>query len=197
MPRHSQAARSEKMRRIIEVAVQCFAEAGYDAVSMDEIASRCGVSKPLLYRYFSSKAEIYERALELHSGRFLEALDLVEADGRGSADQALLLLDAFADFADRNDAVYELLFESESLFIPAFMDLMHDFTTLLRARIVTGFPAMFGRTLTGSAQAAEVEIILGSTINIARRLSRAQGEADREMLRALHLSLVGAATDRG
>ena len=47
--------RAERERQMIEVAESVFAERGYAAASMDEIAERVGVSKPMLYEYFHSK----------------------------------------------------------------------------------------------------------------------------------------------
>ncbi|WP_236789459.1 TetR/AcrR family transcriptional regulator [Amycolatopsis sp. GM8] len=47
--------RAERERQMIEVAESVFAERGYTAASMDEIAERVGVSKPMLYEYFHSK----------------------------------------------------------------------------------------------------------------------------------------------
>lgn len=40
---------------MIEIAEAVFAERGYSAASMDDIAERVGVSKPMLYEYFNSK----------------------------------------------------------------------------------------------------------------------------------------------
>jgi AcrR family transcriptional regulator len=43
------------MRQMIDTAESVFAERGYAAASMDDIAERVGVSKPMLYEYFNSK----------------------------------------------------------------------------------------------------------------------------------------------
>lgn len=40
---------------MLEVAEEVFAERGYQDASMDEIARRVGVTKPMLYAYFGSK----------------------------------------------------------------------------------------------------------------------------------------------
>ncbi|MGH3994271.1 MAG: TetR/AcrR family transcriptional regulator, partial [Pseudonocardiaceae bacterium] len=48
-------ARADRERQMLEVAEELFAERGYQAASMDEIAERVGVSKPMLYAYFGSK----------------------------------------------------------------------------------------------------------------------------------------------
>jgi AcrR family transcriptional regulator len=47
--------RADRERQMMSVAEQVFAERGYVAASMDEIAERVGVSKPMLYEYFGSK----------------------------------------------------------------------------------------------------------------------------------------------
>jgi AcrR family transcriptional regulator len=47
--------RAERERQMLSVAQEVFAERGYLASSMDEIAERVGVSKPMLYEYFGSK----------------------------------------------------------------------------------------------------------------------------------------------
>jgi len=48
-------ARADRERQMLEVAEEVFATRGYRAASMDEIAERVGVSKPMLYAYFGSK----------------------------------------------------------------------------------------------------------------------------------------------
>ena len=54
-PRRRRMPRPERERQMLDVAEQVFGERGYRATSMDEIAERCGVSKPMLYEYFGSK----------------------------------------------------------------------------------------------------------------------------------------------
>lgn len=44
---------------IVAAAAGLFAACGYRAASMDEIACRAGISKPVLYKSFSSKLELY------------------------------------------------------------------------------------------------------------------------------------------
>src|SRR5205823_9229599 len=51
--------RPARERLILNVAGQVFAGVGYHSASMDEIAERAGVSKPMLYAYFGSKEGLY------------------------------------------------------------------------------------------------------------------------------------------
>lgn len=47
--------RAEREAQILTVAEQVFAELGYQSTTMDVIAERVGVTKPLIYDYFGSK----------------------------------------------------------------------------------------------------------------------------------------------
>jgi AcrR family transcriptional regulator len=47
--------RAERERQMIDIAEAVFAERGFSAASMDDIAELVGVSKPMLYEYFNSK----------------------------------------------------------------------------------------------------------------------------------------------
>jgi len=49
---------------IERAALELFAERGYAAASMDELARRSGVSAPVLYDHFDSKLDLHGRLLE-------------------------------------------------------------------------------------------------------------------------------------
>jgi AcrR family transcriptional regulator len=56
-----------KRREVIETAAtELFAERGYHATSIDEIARRSGVTPPVVYDHFESKQDLYRRLLERH-----------------------------------------------------------------------------------------------------------------------------------
>lgn len=54
-PPRKRMPRAERERQMLTVAERIFAARGFLATSMDEIAERVGVSKPMLYEYFGSK----------------------------------------------------------------------------------------------------------------------------------------------
>jgi AcrR family transcriptional regulator len=56
--------RQQRVEQILDAAVSVFAERGFHAASMDEIAARAGVSKPILYTHFESKDGLYEAILQ-------------------------------------------------------------------------------------------------------------------------------------
>ena len=62
---------------ILETALNLFYTRGYDAVGVQEIAERSGVTKPTLYYYFKSKYGLLEQLLKSRSEGF--AAELKEA----------------------------------------------------------------------------------------------------------------------
>lgn len=53
-----EAEKALRMQRAMETAFRLFAEKGIDPVTMPEIADASGVTRPSLYRYFSTKPEL-------------------------------------------------------------------------------------------------------------------------------------------
>jgi AcrR family transcriptional regulator len=53
-----------RRRRILDAAVTAFADRGYDAASVKQIASAAGITKPVLYDHFASKRRLFEEAIE-------------------------------------------------------------------------------------------------------------------------------------
>lgn len=45
--------------KIIEVAIECFGEFGYEGTSMRLIAEKSGISKPAIYYYFPDKEKLF------------------------------------------------------------------------------------------------------------------------------------------
>jgi AcrR family transcriptional regulator len=56
--------RAERSQQMVSVASGVFAERGFTDVSMDEIAARVGVTKPMLYSYFGSKEGLFAACAE-------------------------------------------------------------------------------------------------------------------------------------
>lgn len=64
--------RQVRRERMLDAATLVFAEKGFEAAAMDDIAFAAGMTKPTLYRYFSSKESLFEAV-------FVNALDLLVA----------------------------------------------------------------------------------------------------------------------
>ena len=60
----------EDKREIIEKALERFAERGYDAVSVGEIAAAVGIKAPSLYNHYKNKQAIFEAIVEDTAARY-------------------------------------------------------------------------------------------------------------------------------
>ncbi|GAA0214336.1 TetR/AcrR family transcriptional regulator [Corynebacterium riegelii] len=67
---------------MIGVGRQAFAERGFDGISMEEIAARAGVSKPVVYEHFGSKVGLYQEVVRLEMARLEEAITSSIQSGR-------------------------------------------------------------------------------------------------------------------
>lgn len=53
-----------RRRQIIEKATEAFSKLGYEKTTIVSLARACGITEPALYRYFSSKQELFVEVLE-------------------------------------------------------------------------------------------------------------------------------------
>jgi AcrR family transcriptional regulator len=67
---HGRVPRAVREQQVLRIAEALFAERGYRGASMDELASRAGVSKPVVYDLVGSKESLYLRCVE-RAGRTL------------------------------------------------------------------------------------------------------------------------------
>ncbi|MBV9195795.1 MAG: TetR family transcriptional regulator [Solirubrobacterales bacterium] len=66
--------------RLIKAAIELFAERGYDATTVTEIAERAGLTKRTFFRYFSDKREVLFYGSEELERIWLEALTATPTD---------------------------------------------------------------------------------------------------------------------
>lgn len=67
MPRsqkQNEKIRNQKKQLIMDAALELFAENGFHATSMSQVAKKAGVSKGLAYNYFESKQEILDEIIK-------------------------------------------------------------------------------------------------------------------------------------
>ena len=99
------------MAQTLEVARTLFAERGYTASTMDEVAAAVGVTKPLLYNYFGNKESLYIACME-RAGDALSATIAAAVAETGSPEEALRAGgQAFFSFLDSDRAAWEVLFD--------------------------------------------------------------------------------------
>jgi AcrR family transcriptional regulator len=187
--------RDARRAQVLVVARELFAGEGFHHVSMDDIAERAAVSKPVLYRHFPSKLDLYLAVVDEQGVELLRAVDqaLVPIEQgpvrRGDGRQVVrALVQAYFEFVDVAGESSSLLFES---------DVTHD--AVVRARVeqagaeaargiarvlgdVTGLPrdhtSLLAAALVGMAQTGatsrfrdEGGLALGDAVDLVARLA--------------------------
>jgi TetR/AcrR family transcriptional regulator len=75
--------------RILDAAEEVFAERGFDAASLGDVADRVGIRPQAIYNHFSGKRELYAAVLERLLDPFLALLEDAAATGGTQGAQAL------------------------------------------------------------------------------------------------------------
>ena len=100
-----------RQRQLVELAEELFLERGFAKTSMDELARRAGVTKPVIYELFGSKDGLFNACLEGLALRL--ATQIADAARAGTDPESRLRAGglAFLRFATENRVAYELLYE--------------------------------------------------------------------------------------
>lgn len=80
-------AQADKRRLILDAATKVFAERGYHACRVGDIAAEAGVAYGLLYHYFESKEEVLHTVFRETWSELLETIEGIEAAGGTARDQ--------------------------------------------------------------------------------------------------------------
>ena len=99
------------MEQTLAAAHLLFAERGYAAVTMEEIAAAVGVTKPLLYNYFGNKERLYIACMERAGDALITTI--AEAVGRteNPGDALGAGVRAFFGFLDSDRSAWAVLFD--------------------------------------------------------------------------------------
>ena len=82
-------ARPSREAEILDAALACFAERGYDATRVRHIAERAGVSEAALYRHHPSKEAVAFALFATHMARYSDLLRSVADDTVNSIEERI------------------------------------------------------------------------------------------------------------
>jgi len=109
----SRLPRDERRAQLLSAALESFTASGYHAASMDEIAERANVSKPVLYQHFPSKLDLYLAVLDLHIDSLVFSIQKAIASTSENKNRVKATIDAYFGFIEGEGEAFRLLFESD------------------------------------------------------------------------------------
>jgi AcrR family transcriptional regulator len=80
-PRRRRLPAAERRETILRAASAVFAESGYRAAKVSEVAARVGVTEPVIFQNFGSKAALFAAVIERAAAEVRTALDALPATG--------------------------------------------------------------------------------------------------------------------
>jgi AcrR family transcriptional regulator len=168
----------QRRQQLLDVARDVFAEGGFHATSMDDVAVRAGVTKPVLYQHFPSKRALYVELLKDTGDQLLRALEQATqrvSSGRERVEEGFA---AYFHFVVSNRSAFRLLFGASMRNDP-------EFARIGEATIAAAVDAI--STLIDIPASAEQRTVLANAlVGMAESVSRraihdpdAEDDADR------------------
>jgi AcrR family transcriptional regulator len=100
----------ERRELIVEAAGRLFGERGYAGTRLDDVAAAAGVTKPILYRHFDSKRDLYVALLRRHRDDLPSFVTEMPADGsvRG---WLRAILERWLEYVEAHSYAWKMLFQ--------------------------------------------------------------------------------------
>jgi AcrR family transcriptional regulator len=112
-PHNGRLPRSLRRKQLLAVALEVFAEHGYHAASMDEIAARAGVSKPVVYQHFPGKLDLYLALLESSVDSVVDEVRAALASTHDNRRRVQAAIALWFDFVEDRGQAFRLVSESD------------------------------------------------------------------------------------
>ncbi|MGW5420140.1 TetR/AcrR family transcriptional regulator [Streptomyces sp. NPDC003943] len=106
-----QRERADRERLIVAAARELAEQQGWDAVTTRRLAERIEYSQPVLYSHFRGKREIIGAVALEGAAELAVALRAATSAADGPRARVAALARAYLDFAERNPAVYDAMFQ--------------------------------------------------------------------------------------
>ncbi|MFC4913068.1 TetR/AcrR family transcriptional regulator [Actinomadura gamaensis] len=165
-PRRRRMSRAERERQMLDVAEEVFGERGFRAASMDEIAERCGVSKPMLYEYFGSKDGLMLACMARSKAELFEATQQAMA-GATTADEVLWRgMVAYFEFIGEHSRSFALLMQQPLEMPPSAAEAVED-TRRQQSGLIADVLRVYAPDAPEPTVLAYTEIIVGACERLA------------------------------
>jgi AcrR family transcriptional regulator len=126
---------ARRRRQLLDVALEVFAANGFHRTSMEEVAERAGVTKPVLYQHFGSKRELYLELLDDVGRQFLQHIMEAVASASGPHAQVEAGFTGYFRFVAEQPSAFRLFFGSGARRDEEFADAVRRVETTIAEAI--------------------------------------------------------------
>ncbi len=105
---------ADRREQLLATGRRLFAQQGYEGTSLDEIASAAGVTKPIVYRHFPSKRELYLVVLEEHLSVLIRKLWIALSSAPDPRERLRNGLEAYFAFVEEREDGFRMLIEASA-----------------------------------------------------------------------------------
>jgi len=165
--RRKRMPRAQREKQMLEVAEAVFAERGFAAASMDDIADRVGVSKPMLYEYFNSKEGLLLACVAQARAELREVTERAVAGHSGAREALQSGLRAFFVFARERRQGWSLLRHELALIGTSASEALEDTRRQQTDLIAKLMGEYFGDETSHAALEATAELVVGACERLA------------------------------
>ncbi|HEY1782763.1 MAG TPA: TetR/AcrR family transcriptional regulator [Roseiarcus sp.] len=167
----------QRVAALIDAGAELFAEKGYEATTMTEIAARAGAAIGSLYQFFPSKEALAEALFNRFAERAAAAFAQVEARAPGGSGRELA--DLFIDYklkqgTDRGAAI------ALSSLVAGIVERRKPLGDVLRGRIAAILSA--GNPALGQDEAAAAAIIVNQVMKMIPALAATEDERAAQLI---------------
>jgi len=168
----------QRRTQLLDVAIEIFADKGFHATSMDDIAEAAGVTKPVLYQHFPSKRALYRELIDAVDHQLTERLVTATSHAATGRERVQDGFAAYFRFVTEHRAAFRVLFGASvrndaefAVVAEASIDRIAD---LIATLIDIDAPPEHRRTL--------AHAMVGMAEATSRRVANDEGEDDPERL---------------
>lgn len=157
--------RAEREQQILDAAVAVFTERGYQSASMDTVAERVGVTKPVLYTHFGSKEGLLLACIARARAELLAVATAAVAAASGPEQMLRHGIQSFFDYLDTQGPAWTLLYsetQASAAASSAYEAVRAHQTAFIAALLAAQAPGTEPQRLTGWAQ-----VIVGAIERLA------------------------------
>lgn len=155
-------SRAERERQILDAAVAVFTDRGFQNASMDAVAERVGVTKPVLYTHFGSKDGLLLACIARARAELLDVTMTAVAAATGPEDILRRGTKAFFDYLDEQGPAWMLLYSEATVAGEALESIRSQQTDFIAALLAAQNPDADPQRLTAWAQ-----VIVGASERLA------------------------------